>query len=50
MKVRIVRNRQAGSQTLTATRGEELDYAHAQWLGMGHGNDSGKASEDTCVK
>lgn len=36
MKVRIVRNRQAGSQTLTvtATRGEELDYAHAQWLGM----------------
>ncbi|KFJ00024.1 FHA domain-containing protein [Bifidobacterium stellenboschense] len=37
MKVRIVKNRQAGSQTLTvtATRGEELDYAHAQWLGMG---------------
>ena len=31
-----MKNRQAGSQTLTvtATRGEELDYAHAQWLGM----------------
>lgn len=37
MKVRIVKNRQTGSQTLTvtATRGEELDYAHAQWLGAG---------------
>ncbi|PLS29817.1 FHA domain-containing protein [Bifidobacterium parmae] len=37
MKVKIVRNRQVGSQTLTvtATRGEEFDYARAQWLGMG---------------
>lgn len=37
MKVRIVKNRQTGSQTLTvtATRGETLDYAHAQWLSAG---------------
>ena len=37
MKVRIVKDRQTGSQTLTvtATRGETLDYAHAQWLSAG---------------
>ena len=37
MKVRIVKDRQTGSQmlTVTATRGETLDYAHAQWLSAG---------------